>query len=125
MHVCLRDVVGSFAKGINLCRFICSDLEMFKINTKIWELLTEDWGCLIFGDKAMLLSPQPFQTFSDVGESSSIMCSNNIGVIHHSMGKPNMACHYFQQALKEDIALTFPNKKENGWLSRMKAFKSI
>lgn len=52
--------------------------------------------------------------FSDVGESSTVMFYNNMGVIHHAMGKHNMACHYFQKALKEDIAITSSNKKENG-----------
>lgn len=51
---------------------------------------------------------------SEVGESSTIMFYNNMGVIHHAMGKHNMACHYFQKALKEDIAITSTNKKENG-----------
>lgn len=51
---------------------------------------------------------------SDVGESSTVMFYDNMGVIHHAMGKHNMACHYFQKALKEDIAITSTNKKENG-----------
>lgn len=28
-----------------------------------------------------------------------------MGVIHYAMGKPNLACHYFQTALKEDIRI--------------------
>lgn len=33
------------------------------------------------------------------------MLNNNIGVNYHALGKPNLACHYFQKALKEDINL--------------------
>lgn len=47
--------------------------------------------------------------FSEVGESSTVIFYNNMGAIHHAMGKPNLACHYFQKALKEDIALTSGN----------------
>lgn len=36
-----------------------------------------------------------------------------MGVIHHAMGKPNLACHYFQLALKEDMALTNSPKNED------------
>lgn len=45
------------------------------------------------------------------------MFYNNMGVIHHAMGKPNLACHYYQKALKEDIALTSTTKKDNGNLN--------
>lgn len=34
------------------------------------------------------------------------MFYNNMGVLHHAMGKPNLACHYYQKALQEDIAQT-------------------
>lgn len=40
---------------------------------------------------------------SEYGESSSVLIKNNMGAIHHGMGKPNLACHYFQMALKEDM----------------------
>lgn len=52
--------------------------------------------------------------FSDSGESSTLMFYNNMGVIHHAMGKPNLACHYFQLALKEDLALTSNLRKDKG-----------
>lgn len=45
------------------------------------------------------------------------MFYNNMGVIHHAMGKPNLACHYYQKALKEDITLTSITKKDNGNLN--------
>lgn len=41
-----------------------------------------------------------------------------MGAIHHAMGKHNMACHYFQKALKEDIAIASANQKENGKYSK-------
>lgn len=41
------------------------------------------------------------------------MINNNIGVIHHAMGKPNLACHYFQTALKEDIG-SLPSDGKKG-----------
>lgn len=34
------------------------------------------------------------------------MFYNNLGVIHHAMGKPNLACHYYNQALLEEQPLT-------------------
>lgn len=40
--------------------------------------------------------------FRENGESATVMFYNNMGVIHYAMGKPNLACHYFRQALKED-----------------------
>lgn len=43
---------------------------------------------------------------SDCGESSFVLINNNMGAIHHAMGKPNLACHYFQTALKEDMKLS-------------------
>lgn len=43
---------------------------------------------------------------SDCGEDSTVLFYNNIGVAHYAMGKPNLACHYFQTALKEDLAKT-------------------
>lgn len=49
---------------------------------------------------------------SDCGESSTILFYNNVGVLHHAMGKPNLACHYFQMALKEDIAVANTTKKD-------------
>ncbi|XP_017785231.1 PREDICTED: CCR4-NOT transcription complex subunit 10 [Nicrophorus vespilloides] len=45
------------------------------------------------------------------GESSIIMYYNNMGIIHHAMGKPNMACHFYQQAIKEEI---YTNSKLKG-----------
>lgn len=42
----------------------------------------------------------------DCGEDSTILFYNNIGVVHYAMGKPNLACHYFQCALKEDLSRT-------------------
>ncbi|CAH1971240.1 unnamed protein product [Acanthoscelides obtectus] len=56
--------------------------------------------------------PNDALRFSDCGESSTIMFYNNMGVIHHAIGKPNLACHYFQMALKEDINLCQSNSKK-------------
>lgn len=39
------------------------------------------------------------------------MFYNNMGVIHYAMNKPNLACHYFRQALKEDQAIKGSFKK--------------
>ncbi|KAL3288711.1 hypothetical protein HHI36_003146 [Cryptolaemus montrouzieri] len=50
--------------------------------------------------------------YSESGESSNVLFYNNMGVIHHVLGKPNLACHYFQLALKEDLALQEKLKKE-------------
>jgi len=41
------------------------------------------------------------------------MYYNNLGIIHHALGKPNLACHYFQTALKEDISLWQNMKKKD------------
>lgn len=35
-----------------------------------------------------------------------------MGVIHYAMGKTNLACHYFRQALREDQA-NMKNLKKN------------
>lgn len=37
-----------------------------------------------------------------------------MGAIHHAMGKPNLACHYYQAAITEDLALTGKINKEDG-----------
>lgn len=43
-------------------------------------------------------------SYRDYGESSYVMINSNMGVIYHAMGKPNLACHHFQVALKEDMS---------------------
>ncbi|KAK4885485.1 hypothetical protein RN001_001756 [Aquatica leii] len=49
---------------------------------------------------------------SEVGESYLVMQYNNLGTIHHAMGKPHLACHYYQKAIKADTE--FNQKQENG-----------
>lgn len=53
------------------------------------------------------------KNFSDVGESALVMQYNNLGVLHHAIGKFHFACHYYQKALKEDLAYN-QNSKEAG-----------
>nr|XP_022912981.1 CCR4-NOT transcription complex subunit 10 [Onthophagus taurus] len=50
--------------------------------------------------------PENALQYNEHGESSTVIFYNNMGVIHHSLGKPNLAAHYFQLALKEDNAIT-------------------
>ncbi|EFA06148.2 CCR4-NOT transcription complex subunit 10 isoform X1 [Tribolium castaneum] len=71
-------------------------------------------GNLIESQKLLAAVPPDYLVYNDSGESSTLMFYNNMGVIHHAMGKPNLACHYFQLALKEDIALTNNAKKDKG-----------
>ncbi|KAL1512678.1 hypothetical protein ABEB36_002234 [Hypothenemus hampei] len=52
--------------------------------------------------------------FYEYGESSNVMYNNNMGVVYHAMGKPNLACHYFQKAIKEDISIWQDIKKKDG-----------
>ncbi|CAH1100955.1 unnamed protein product [Psylliodes chrysocephalus] len=60
-----------------------------------------------FENAVKILTSIPIDSlvYSDCGESSTLMFYNNMGVIHYAMGKPNLACHYFQTALKEDIRI--------------------
>ncbi|KAF2905535.1 hypothetical protein ILUMI_00639 [Ignelater luminosus] len=53
-------------------------------------------------------------TYSESAESALVMQYNNLGAIHHAMGKPNLACHYYQKALKADIAFQQNSKKDSG-----------
>lgn len=46
--------------------------------------------------------PQSSLSFKDLGESSPVLYYNNMGCIHHYMGKPHLACHYLQKALQEN-----------------------
>ncbi|KAK9873762.1 hypothetical protein WA026_002117 [Henosepilachna vigintioctopunctata] len=62
--------------------------------------------------KTLSRVPANSLVYRDVGESSDVLFYNNMGVIHHALGKPNLACHYFQLALKEDISLQEKLKKE-------------
>lgn len=39
-----------------------------------------------------------------------------MGVIYHGMGKPNLACHYFQLALKEDMIFSETDSKKGMYL---------
>ncbi|XP_028141925.2 CCR4-NOT transcription complex subunit 10 [Diabrotica virgifera virgifera] len=57
--------------------------------------------------------PNGCLNYHDCGESSTIMFYNNMGAIHYAMGKPNLACHYFQMALKEDIKLMQQYQKKD------------
>lgn len=52
--------------------------------------------------------------FSDSAESALVMQYNNLGVVHHAMGKPNLACHHYQKALKADIAFQQNSRKDIG-----------
>lgn len=63
--------------------------------------------------KILTSLPNDCLKYNETGDSSTVLFYNNMGVIHHALGKPNMACHYFQKALKEDIALNanFKNSK--------------
>ncbi|KAJ8962748.1 hypothetical protein NQ318_001146 [Aromia moschata] len=64
--------------------------------------------------KILTSIPNECLVYGECGESSTVLFYNNMGVIHHAMGKPNLACHYFQMALKEDTNITQSNaKKEN------------
>nr|CAH7758857.1 unnamed protein product [Callosobruchus chinensis] len=56
--------------------------------------------------------PNDALRYTDCGESSTVMFYNNMGAIHHAIGKHNLACHYFQMALKEDIHLCQSNAKK-------------
>ncbi|KAJ8964599.1 hypothetical protein NQ317_017654 [Molorchus minor] len=62
--------------------------------------------------KILTSIPNECLVYSDCGESSTVMFYNNMGVIHHAMGKPNLACHYFRTALKEDQNITRNDKKK-------------
>ncbi|PSN45792.1 CCR4-NOT transcription complex subunit 10 [Blattella germanica] len=46
--------------------------------------------------------PPSSLTFKDVGESPAVLYYNNMGCIHHNMGKPHLACYYLQKALQEN-----------------------
>ncbi|XP_076267943.1 CCR4-NOT transcription complex subunit 10 isoform X1 [Rhynchophorus ferrugineus] len=63
--------------------------------------------------KILSTIPEDCLNYNDCGESSRIMLNNNLGVIHHALGKPNLACHYFQKALKEDINLNQNTQKKD------------
>lgn len=52
------------------------------------------------------------------GDSSTVIFYNNMGVIHHAMGKTHLACHYFRQALKEDQLAVNSFVKVDGELNR-------
>ncbi|XP_050295230.1 CCR4-NOT transcription complex subunit 10 isoform X2 [Anthonomus grandis grandis] len=58
-----------------------------------------------FDESLKILSciPEDTLSYTEYGESSRILIYNNLGILYHVMGKPNLACHYFQTALKEDI----------------------
>jgi CCR4-NOT transcription complex subunit 10 len=70
-------------------------------------------GNFVESQKFLASIPNDHLAYNECGESSTLMFYNNMGVIHHAMGKPNLACHYFQMALKEDIALTNNSKKDS------------
>lgn len=38
----------------------------------------------------------------ELGESAPVLYYNNMGCIHHYMGKPHLACYYLQKALQEN-----------------------
>nr|CAD7410395.1 unnamed protein product [Timema cristinae] len=54
-------------------------------------------------------------SFKETGESPAVLFYNNIGCIHHYMGKPNLACFYIFKALGEnDAAMKSLPKPEPG-----------
>lgn len=53
------------------------------------------------------------------------MINNNMGVIHHGMGKPNLACHYFQMALKEDMSFSENDSKKGNLFNMRLIYLSI
>ncbi|KAF5307187.1 hypothetical protein FQR65_LT00703 [Abscondita terminalis] len=57
------------------------------------------------------LTPEELN-YSESGESYLIMQYNNTGAIYHAMGKPHLACHYYQKAIKADTE--FNQQTENG-----------
>lgn len=57
--------------------------------------------------------PEDCLNYNDHGESSKIMYYNNMGILHHTLGKPNLACYHFQKALKEDIIFTQSLQKKD------------
>ncbi|KAK9732368.1 hypothetical protein QE152_g12863 [Popillia japonica] len=67
-----------------------------------------------FQESVKILTSIPVDAlkYNDCGESSTVMFYNNMGVLHHAMGKPNLACHYYQKALQEDTSLS-SQKDEN------------
>ncbi|XP_075216340.1 CCR4-NOT transcription complex subunit 10 [Lycorma delicatula] len=42
-------------------------------------------------------------TFKETGESPSVMYYNNMGCLHHYMGKPGLANYYFKKAIEENV----------------------
>ncbi|KAJ8932066.1 hypothetical protein NQ314_014966, partial [Rhamnusium bicolor] len=68
-----------------------------------------------FKESVKILTSIPNESFAygEYGESSTLMFYNNMGVLHHAMGKPNLACHYVQMALKEDINISQNNAKKD------------
>nr|XP_023025866.1 CCR4-NOT transcription complex subunit 10 [Leptinotarsa decemlineata] len=63
--------------------------------------------------KILTSIPSECLCYSDCGESSTLMFYNNMGVLHHAMGKPNLACYYFQTALKGDISNSQSGSKKD------------
>lgn len=65
--------------------------------------------------KILTSIPKDSYVYHECGESSTLMFYNNMGAIHHAMGKPNLACHYFQMALKEELRTSeyYQNKDDS------------
>ncbi|XP_044746567.1 CCR4-NOT transcription complex subunit 10 [Coccinella septempunctata] len=55
--------------------------------------------------KTLSLIPQSILKYSKHGESSAVLFNNNMGVIHHALGKHHLACIHYQTALREDMKL--------------------
>ncbi|XP_066142548.1 CCR4-NOT transcription complex subunit 10 [Euwallacea fornicatus] len=57
--------------------------------------------------------PEDALSYNEYGESSKVLHYNNLGILHHALGKPNLATHYFQTAFKEDMKLWENIKKKD------------
>ncbi|ENN80040.1 CCR4-NOT transcription complex subunit 10 [Dendroctonus ponderosae] len=63
--------------------------------------------------KVLLSIPEDALIYNEYGESSKVLLNNNLGILHHALGKQHLASHYFQTALKEDISLWQAVKKQD------------
>uniref|UniRef100_A0A1B6E480 CCR4-NOT transcription complex subunit 10 n=1 Tax=Clastoptera arizonana TaxID=38151 RepID=A0A1B6E480_9HEMI len=72
-----------------------------------------------FNKAIKVLGTIPLKTsntvFENTGESPSVLYHNNMGCLHHYMGKPNLASFFINKALQENInALKVFSKTESG-----------
>ncbi|CAG9764189.1 unnamed protein product [Ceutorhynchus assimilis] len=63
--------------------------------------------------KILLSIPEDsLDNYREYGESFKVMLNNNMGILHHALGKHHLACFYFQTALKEDIRIYKAMKRQ-------------